>query len=148
MIAGGLACVVHGLLPFLFTTTGSRTISTLYERMIRNRTPATHPGGVERAGRQTRQLMTTSMLARGTLADTGQPQRPRPAASALIQWPVPRRAGQPRIVNRGWLVGVARLTSPFCQHDLVFLTAPRDPDVLAGCWVGSKRAPISSIIRH
>ena len=26
MLAGGLAAVVHGLLPFLFETTGSRTI--------------------------------------------------------------------------------------------------------------------------
>ena len=33
MILGGLACVAHGLFPFLFTRTGSKTISQLYERM-------------------------------------------------------------------------------------------------------------------
>lgn len=37
MIAGGLACLVHGILPFLCTTTGSRTISSLHERMVTNR---------------------------------------------------------------------------------------------------------------
>jgi hypothetical protein len=42
MILGGLACLVHGLLPFLFTTTGSRTIAALHERMVvsRRRTAA------------------------------------------------------------------------------------------------------------
>lgn len=38
MIAGGLACIVHGLLPFAFTTTGSRTIRALHDRMVVNRT--------------------------------------------------------------------------------------------------------------
>lgn len=37
MIAAGLACLVHGLLPFFFTTTGSRTIALLHERMVTNR---------------------------------------------------------------------------------------------------------------
>lgn len=37
MLAGGLACCLHGLLPFLFTTTGSRTVRVLYERMTRAR---------------------------------------------------------------------------------------------------------------
>lgn len=32
MIIGGLACLVHGLLPFLCTTTGSRTIKALHAR--------------------------------------------------------------------------------------------------------------------
>jgi hypothetical protein len=42
MILGGLACLVHGVLPFLFTTTGSRTITALHERMVisRRRTAA------------------------------------------------------------------------------------------------------------
>lgn len=42
MILGGLACLVHGILPFCFTTTGSRTIKRLHERMVvsRRRTPA------------------------------------------------------------------------------------------------------------
>ena len=30
MIAGGLACLVHGLLPFCFTTSGSRRVRALY----------------------------------------------------------------------------------------------------------------------
>ncbi len=31
MLGGGVACVIHGVFPFLFTTTGSRTISHLYQ---------------------------------------------------------------------------------------------------------------------
>jgi hypothetical protein len=38
MIGGGMACMVHALLPFLFTSTGSRTIARLHDRMIANRT--------------------------------------------------------------------------------------------------------------
>ncbi len=41
MIAGGLACAVHALLPFLFTTTGSRTIRRLHGRMVANRAAVT-----------------------------------------------------------------------------------------------------------
>ena len=37
MLQGGLACCLHGLLPFLFTTTGSRTVLTLYDRMTKAR---------------------------------------------------------------------------------------------------------------
>jgi hypothetical protein len=37
MVAGGLACLVHGVLPFLFTTTGSRTITGLHDRMVAHR---------------------------------------------------------------------------------------------------------------
>lgn len=37
MILAGLACLVHGILPFLFTTTGSRTIRDLHGRMVANR---------------------------------------------------------------------------------------------------------------
>ena len=33
MVLGGLACIAHGLLPFLFTRTGSRTIVALHERI-------------------------------------------------------------------------------------------------------------------
>jgi hypothetical protein len=40
MILGGLACLVHGILPFLFTTTGSRTVTRLHDRMVANRTRA------------------------------------------------------------------------------------------------------------
>jgi hypothetical protein len=39
MMTGGAACLLHGLLPFLFTTTGSRTILILHARMQR-RQPA------------------------------------------------------------------------------------------------------------
>ena len=42
MIIGGLACAVHAVLPFLFTTTGSQTIRRLHDRMVANRQRATH----------------------------------------------------------------------------------------------------------
>lgn len=41
MIFGGFACVVHAILPFLFVSTGSVTVSTLYNQMVVNR--ARHP---------------------------------------------------------------------------------------------------------
>ena len=37
MIAAGFACLVHGFLPFAFTTTGSQTVRRLYNRMVTNR---------------------------------------------------------------------------------------------------------------
>jgi hypothetical protein len=37
MIAAGVACLVHGLLPFLFVRTGSDCICRLHERMIARR---------------------------------------------------------------------------------------------------------------
>lgn len=37
MVAGGIACFLHGILPFLFTTAGSRTVLALYDRMCRLR---------------------------------------------------------------------------------------------------------------
>jgi Family of unknown function (DUF6356) len=37
MVFAGLACLVHGVLPFLFVRTGSRTIAELNERMVVNR---------------------------------------------------------------------------------------------------------------
>lgn len=40
MVAAGLACLIHALLPFLFTRTGSRCIAALYERN-RQRQPGT-----------------------------------------------------------------------------------------------------------
>ena len=33
MILGGVACILHGLLPFCFTSTGSRIIAELSARM-------------------------------------------------------------------------------------------------------------------
>ena len=43
MVFAGLACLVHGVLPFLFVRTGSRAISELNERMITHRRRATPP---------------------------------------------------------------------------------------------------------
>ena len=40
MVAGGLACAVHAVLPFLFTSTGSQTIRRLHDRMVANRASA------------------------------------------------------------------------------------------------------------
>ncbi|MGI4793862.1 MAG: DUF6356 family protein [Janthinobacterium lividum] len=37
MILGGLACMVHGILPFLFTSTGSQTVKRLHDRMVVSR---------------------------------------------------------------------------------------------------------------
>src|SRR5438309_8114361 len=37
MVASGLACIVHAFLPFLFTTTGRRTIESLHRRMVTHR---------------------------------------------------------------------------------------------------------------
>jgi hypothetical protein len=42
MTFAGLACLVHGLLPFLFERTGSRAISELHERMVTNRRATRH----------------------------------------------------------------------------------------------------------
>jgi hypothetical protein len=52
MILGGIACLLHGLLPFLFTRTGSRTIALLHERMLvsRHRRSNPPPGLRETAG--------------------------------------------------------------------------------------------------
>jgi hypothetical protein len=45
MLAGGLCCLVHGLLPFLFEKTGSDAIARLHDRMVVNRArrPAVAP---------------------------------------------------------------------------------------------------------
>ena len=37
MIVSGLACLVHGVLPFLFVKTGSHAITALHDRMVTNR---------------------------------------------------------------------------------------------------------------
>lgn len=37
MIVGGLACLLHALLPFLFEHTASRCIKQLHERMVLKR---------------------------------------------------------------------------------------------------------------
>jgi hypothetical protein len=40
MIFAGLACLVHGVLPFLFVRTGSHAITELNDRMIAKRRAA------------------------------------------------------------------------------------------------------------
>ena len=37
MVAAGVAVLIHGLIPGLFTGTGSRTVSRLHEQMLGNR---------------------------------------------------------------------------------------------------------------
>lgn len=37
MIAGGMACVLHAVLPFLFVKTGSQQITVLHHKMVTNR---------------------------------------------------------------------------------------------------------------
>jgi len=41
MLAGGLACLVHALLPFLFVSTGGDCIRRLH-RLVENRERANH----------------------------------------------------------------------------------------------------------
>ncbi len=48
MLLGGLACVMHGIFPFLFTKTGSQTITELHGRMVQNRLRQPH-GHIEPA---------------------------------------------------------------------------------------------------
>ena len=43
MMLAWIACLVHGVLPFLFVRTGSRAIADLNERMIANRQGVGHP---------------------------------------------------------------------------------------------------------
>jgi hypothetical protein len=40
MTLAGIACMLHGLLPFLFVRTGSRTVSELNEQLIARRSGA------------------------------------------------------------------------------------------------------------
>jgi hypothetical protein len=37
MIGGGVACVVHAIVPGLFITTGSGTVKRLYDQMVAKR---------------------------------------------------------------------------------------------------------------
>ncbi len=54
MIAGGIACFIHAIFPFLCTRTGSQQVCTLHERMILNRiqkgTEVLVPGHFQGAG--------------------------------------------------------------------------------------------------
>jgi hypothetical protein len=40
LIGAGVACLVHGLLPFVFVRTGSQTVTELNDRMVRKRRAA------------------------------------------------------------------------------------------------------------
>jgi hypothetical protein len=37
MVLGGLACIAHGILPFLFVRTGSKQVTTLHQQMVVSR---------------------------------------------------------------------------------------------------------------
>jgi hypothetical protein len=55
MLVGALACLIHGLLPFLFQTTGSRQIRRLHDAMVTNRRlslPAGEGGSPPKAARR------------------------------------------------------------------------------------------------
>ena len=43
MMLAGVACMLHGFLPFLFVRTGSRAISELNEQMVIKRSAASAP---------------------------------------------------------------------------------------------------------
>ena len=47
MLRGGLACLVHAVLPFACTSTGSRTVRTLHDRMVANRVRTAQPDGAQ-----------------------------------------------------------------------------------------------------
>ena len=44
LLLAGLACLVHGLLPFLFTRTGSRAVAQLHHEMTTHRVRRAAPG--------------------------------------------------------------------------------------------------------
>ena len=37
MVVGGIACMLHGLFPFLFVRTGSEAVDKLHHRMVTHR---------------------------------------------------------------------------------------------------------------
>ena len=43
MMVGGAACILHGVLPFLFVKTGSKQIETLHGKMVVNRSTLPEP---------------------------------------------------------------------------------------------------------
>lgn len=47
MIAGGIGAVLHGVFPFLFTTTGSRTIEALHGEVVAKRGDTVQQRSVE-----------------------------------------------------------------------------------------------------
>lgn len=53
MLAAGMACMVHGVLPFLFVRTGSRTVTELHDRMVVNRSRVPGQSAASRAPKAT-----------------------------------------------------------------------------------------------
>jgi hypothetical protein len=51
MIAAGLACFVHGLLPFLFVATGRKTVLHLHDVMVENRDKRPVSMDVQKSGK-------------------------------------------------------------------------------------------------
>ncbi|MCA1652674.1 MAG: DUF6356 family protein [Sphingomicrobium sp.] len=43
LVVAGAACIVHALLPSLFTETAGRTVKSLHERMTHRRAAAPNP---------------------------------------------------------------------------------------------------------
>ena len=43
MVGAGLACIVHAVIPALFTETAGRTVKDLHDHMIRRKAGATNP---------------------------------------------------------------------------------------------------------
>ncbi len=76
MIYGGLACFVHGLLPFVSTTTGSSIIRRLHDRMVVNRV---RHGSEKRAD-----FVSSGPLSSGSLS-----------SGPLSSGPIPERVGGP-----------------------------------------------------
>ena len=50
LVAAGLACLVHAILPCLFVTTGSSMVARLHDRMVANRHNQTAPKGASAVG--------------------------------------------------------------------------------------------------
>ncbi|HTY50006.1 MAG TPA: DUF6356 family protein [Steroidobacteraceae bacterium] len=59
MVAAGIACMVHGMVPALFRSTGSRAITRLYDRMV------LHRSGQQRSDGQSAGLLRLARAARG-----------------------------------------------------------------------------------
>jgi hypothetical protein len=47
MVIGGLACMVHGLLPFCLTTSGSRRVRALHAMLVRHPSRGIEPSGLD-----------------------------------------------------------------------------------------------------
>lgn len=45
MIGAGAACIVHAVVPGLFTETAGRTVMSLHDQMVRRKAGASNPNG-------------------------------------------------------------------------------------------------------